>query len=100
VISISFFIFLSHDIFVLFFSKKHLLSGFLIREIFKLLGSKAQETRLVALQIVIDLLAKLDMDVRYQEPEQKSKIAVIFFPLVLIVCITTFIFLWTFMFLL
>eukprot|EP00727_Mastigamoeba_balamuthi_P011535 m51a1_g7003 hypothetical protein (2666) ;mRNA; r:212191-222239 len=64
--------------------QKHPLSGLIIREAFRSLSSPNEDARAQALQCLNKILWKLEHDERYQDAEAKNRIAVLFFPVLLL----------------
>ncbi|KAH3744641.1 DOCK family protein [Pelomyxa schiedti] len=67
------------------FFHKHFLVGLVIYELQLAFKASPEYIRLQAIELLRDLLFKHDHDARYQKPEQRRKIALIYFPYVLFV---------------
>ncbi len=67
------------------FSKKHFLSGLLLKQVAQYLNHKDKAVRTKALLTMKALLRRHSLDLRYQEANVKERIAAIYFPFILMV---------------
>jgi len=67
------------------FWERHFLAGWLLNEVSIALDNPSKLVRTKALTVLKDLLAKHEVDPRYNTPEKKARVAGIYFPLFSIV---------------